>query len=358
MNKRSVIISSVLALSLALSAGCTTLSSGQQGGTAPSPAASSQPSGGSGTKAEFTFKVAYGQPTSNPRHIAADKYAKWVNEKTNGRVKFDLYPAEVLGTDKQMTEAVSMGTMDMTITASGVTAAYEPKLAVFELPFLFQSNDQVGKLLDGPIGTEVAQDLPKKGMRLLAYWENGLRQITNNKRPIEKVEDLKGLKIRAPENKMTIQIFETLGSSPSPLAFPELYLALSQGVFDGQENPIANIHSGKLFEVQKYITMSNHKYECYPFLVSESVWKKVPEDLQKIIQEGAIMFAQEHRRLVMEMEEAQLKEFEAAGMQVSRPDMTPFREATKGIYTDPEWEKVLTKDLIDKVVKAAADSAK
>ena len=349
MKKKLIVLSSILALSLALTSGCTSLGGGKAKEATKAPAQTSQSTSGTEKKAEFVFKVAYGQPTSNPRHIAADKFAKWINEQTKGRVKFELYPAEMLGTDKQMTEATAMGTMDMTITASGVMAAYEPKLAVTELPFLFSSTEKVGKLLDGPIGKELAKDLPPKGLRILAYWENGLRQITNNKRPIEKVEDLKGLKIRAPENKMTISIFKTLGASPAPLAFPELYLALSQNVFDGQENPIANIDSAKLYEVQKYITISNHKYEMYPFVVSEMVWKKIPADIQKLLEEGAIKFAQEHRRLVAEMEAEQLAGFEKKGMKVSRPDMKPFQEATKSVYA--EWEPTLGKDLMNRVLE-------
>ena len=206
--------------------------------------------------------------------------------------------------------------------------------------------------MDGPVGLEIVKDLPeKKGMRLLAYWENGIRQITNSKRPIEKVEDLKGLKIRTPENKMTLSIFKALGSSPAPLAFPELYLALSQGVFDGQENPISGIYSAKLQEVQKYISITNHKYEPQPLVISEAVWKNLPADVQKLLQEGAVKFAKEHRRMVAEMESKQLAEFEASGMKVSRPDITPFREATKSVYA--EWEKTLGKDLVDKVIAGA-----
>ena len=304
----------------------------------------------SGKQADFVFKVAYGQPTSNPRHIAAAKFAKWINEKSNGRVEFKLYPNEVLGNDKQATEAVAAGTIDMTITASGVISAYAPKLAVTELPFLFSSTQKVGQLLDGPIGEELAAELPSKGIRLLAYWENGLRQITNNKRPIETVKDLKGLKIRAPENTMTISIFKALGANPAPLSWPELYLALSQGVFDGEENPIANIDSGKLYEVQKYISITNHKYECYPFVINEQLWQKLPPDIQALIKEGALMFAKEHRRLVAEMEAEQLKGFEARGMKISRPNMQPFKDATRSVYA--EYEPIFGKDLINRVKEA------
>jgi tripartite ATP-independent transporter DctP family solute receptor len=203
-----------------------------------------------------------------------------------------------------------MGALDMVITAQGVLASYEPKLNAIGLPFLFDSMAKVGKVLDGPIGDELAKDLPSKGIRLLAYWDNGLRQVTNSKQPILKPEDLKGLKIRTPEDKMTLSIFKALGANPAPLAFPELYLALSQGVFDGQENPIVNIYVSKFWEVQKYLSTTNHKYESCPLIISERTWQKLPPDVQKIMKEGALKFAVEHRKLDQEMEGQMLKELQ------------------------------------------------
>ena len=348
MKKSSVVLSAALALVMALSVGCTSLGSGSKdSGKAPAKA----PATTTDKKAEIVLKLGYGQPTSNPRHITAEKFAKYVNEQTNGKVKIELYPSEMLGSDKQMTEAAVMGTQDMVITAQGVLSTYEPKLNAIGLPFLFSSPDKVGKVLDGPVGQELAKDLPNKGLRLLAYWENGLRHITNNKRPVEKPEDLKGLKIRTPEDKMTLSIFKALGASPAPLAFPELYLALSQNVFDGQENPITNIESSKFYEVQKYLSITNHKYESVPLIISEASWKKMPADVQKVLQEGAVKFAAEHRKLVNDSEAQLLKGLETKGMKISRPDIKAFQDATKSVYT--EWESTLGKDLINRIVEAA-----
>ncbi|MDF2524198.1 MAG: DctP family transporter solute-binding subunit [Clostridiales bacterium] len=353
MKKSTIVLSAALALMMTLTAGCTSLGSGQKNagtGTAPAKTAA-QPANSSDKKAEITLKLGYGQPTTNPRHITAEKYAKYVNEQTNGKVKIDLYPSEMLGSDKQMTEAAVMGTQDMVITAQGVLSTYENKLNAIGLPFLFSSPDKVGKVLDGPIGDELAKDLPNKGIRILGYWENGLRHITNSKRPIEKPEDLKGLKIRTPEDKMTLSIFKALGASPAPLAFPELYLALSQNVFDGQENPITNIDSAKFYEVQKYMSITNHKYETCPLIISEATWKKMPADVQKVLKEGAVKFAAEHRKLVNDSEANLLKGLESKGMKISRPDTKTFQDATKSVYT--EWEATLGKDLITKIVEAA-----
>ena len=293
------------------------------------------------------LKLGYGSPTSNPRHLIAEKFAAYVAEESDGKVQVDLYPAEMIGTDRQMAEMITMGTLDMSINAHGVVATYEPKMAAIELPFLFSSPDKIGKVLDGPLGEEIAKDLPSKGMRILAYWENGLRQITNSQRAIESPSDLNGLKLRTPENKMTLSIFKSLGASPAPLAFSELYMALSQGVFDGQENPVVNIHSAKFDEVQDYISITNHKYESCPFIVSEQVWKKLPADVQVILKEGAVKFAQEHRDLVQANEAELLADLESKGMKISRPDLKAFQDATSVVYK--EYESILGKDLIDNI---------
>lgn len=351
----AVILAIVMLLALALS-GCTSVSekpkeskpAESKPAAASSAAASEAPKD---KKAEIVLKLGYGSGTTNPRHLTAEKFKKWVEEQTKGKVQIDLYPSEVLGTDKQMMEMITMGTLDLTLNQHSLTANYAPKLSVIELPFLFDSTEKAGKILDGPIGEELAKDLEKSGIQLLAYWENGIRQTTNSKRPIEKPEDLKGLKIRTPESKMTISIFKALGASPAPFSFAELYLALSQGTFDGQENPVTNIHASKFYEVQKYISVTNHKYETLPFLASMKVWQKLPEDVRKVLKEGAVKFAKEHRKMVADNEGKLLADLEAKGMKVSKPNLQPFRDATKSVYA--EWEPVLTKELIEKVKEAA-----
>ena len=300
---------------------------------------------------QIVLKLGYSSPTSNPWHTCAEGLAQYINENTDGKVKVDLFPAEMLGSDKQMAEMIKMGTLDMQIAPQGVVANYEPKMAILELPFLFSSNEKVAELLDSPIGEELAKDLPAQGIRVLAYWENGLRQTTNSKKEILKPEDLKGMKIRTPDNKMTISIFKSLGANPAPLAYSELYMALSQGVFDGQENPVVNIHASKLYEVQKYISLTNHKYEGKPFIVSEKKWSKLPADVQKVIADAAKKYAVENRRMFAEQNEKLLADLEAKGMVVSKPNLDPFRDATKAVYA--EWSDVFGKDLVDRVLKAA-----
>lgn len=294
-----------------------------------------------------TYRLGYGGAVTNPRHLSAEAFAKYVNEKSDGLVTIELFPSEMLGTDKEMVEMASMGSLDMTINAVGIVATYEPKVAVFELPFLFSSYEKVDQTLDSALGMGILDSLPAKGLRPLAYWENGLRHVTNNVRPINSPDDLKGMKLRTPENKMTLSIFRALGANPAPLAFSELYLALSQGSFDGQENPIANIHASRFNEVQAHLAMTNHKYEALVFMVSESVWKKMPQSTKDLIADAAKEFGQYHRDLVRADEDRMIADLESKGMKVTRPDLTPFVEATASVYK--EYESVFGKELIEQV---------
>lgn len=177
-------------------------------------------------------------------------------------------------------------------------------------------------------------DLADSNMIQLAYWENGLRQVTNSRNPINTPADMSGLKIRTPEDSMTIAIFEALGAAPSPLAFSELYLALQQKTFDGQENPIANIHANNFQDVQQYLAMLNHKYECKNMVFSLSTWNKLPTDVQDLLMEAAKIYGDEHRQAIVDSSDSMLAELEAAGMEVTYPDPAPFQEATASVYDD------------------------
>ena len=210
----------------------------------------------------FTIKIGHSDTTTNLINVSLENFAKYVEEQSGGAVKVDIYAAEQLGSNAEMAEMLEMGSLDAMMMPQGQEASFAPKINTLGLPFLFPDYDSVYKVLDSEIGDELVADLESHNMIQLAYWENGLRQTTNSKRAINSSADFKGLKIRTPEDAMTMAIFEALGASPSPLAFSELYLALQQGTFDGQENPISNIHANNFQDVQKYLAMTNHKYEC------------------------------------------------------------------------------------------------
>lgn len=285
------------------------------------------------------------------RHKSAEKFAAWVSTESNGRLQIQLYPAEIAGSDKQMWELLKNGTLDMTLALPGSVAEISPQITAIELPFLFSSMDKVSAILDGPLGTDLTKDLPDHGLRCLAYWDNGFRQISNNKQPVLSVKDLHALKIRTPENKMTTDIFNAFSAAPAPLAWSEVYLALSDGSFDGQENPIANIYGANLQDVQKYLSILNYKYECSPFIINETSWSNLPSDLQEILKTGAVKYAQETRKDNIETENQQIAKLQAAGMIIDRPDPAEFRQAVLPVYE--KWEPILGKDLLHKIKTAA-----
>lgn len=296
--------------------------------------------------------LGHGAAPSNPRHTVAVEMAAWVEEESGGTLIIDVVPSETLGNDRQMVEAVSIGTLDLSINSQGPLATYNEQMAAIGMPFLFESPEAAYGVLDGEIGQELAEPLISQGIRVLSYWDNGFRHITNNVRPITNPEDLEGLKIRTPEDEITLAIFRTLGANPAPLAFGELYLALQQGVFDGQENPVTNIYFSDLYEVQDYISLSNHKYEMCPMIVSESVWQDLSDEHQAILAEAAQRFADIHRQENNALQEQLLGEVEEAGMAVNRANVAALREATASVYD--QFRPKFGSEFLDRLVSAAS----
>ncbi len=299
--------------------------------------------------AEITIQIGHSDTTSNLIHISLEHFKEYVEEKSEGRVQVDLFASEQLGSNAEMAEMLEMGSLSAMMMPQGQEAVYAPKLNALGLPFLFNSYDAVYAVLDGEIGEELVADLESRNMVQLAYWENGLRQVTNSKKAIETPADLAGMKIRTPEDQMTISIFEALGASPSPMAFSELYLALQQGTFDGQENPVANIHANNFQDVQKYLTMTNHKYECKNMVFSKSIFDSYPEDIQELLIEAAKIYGDEHRKAIVDSQDAQLAELEEAGMEVGYPDTAAFQEATASVYDDFYAENDWAEDLVSRI---------
>lgn len=332
MKKRilaTLLAGAMLALTACGSGGSTTSSA---------PATSGGSSAGAGntttTAAEYTIKIGHSDTTTNLIHISLENFAAYVSEQSGGKIQVDVYASEQLGSNAEMSEMVSMGTLDAMMMPSGQLAMYAPKVSALGLPFLFANYEQVYAVLDSEVGESLVADLANRNMIQLAYWENGLRQVTNSVRPIEQPSDLQGLKIRTPEDSMTLAIFNALGASPSPLAFSELYLALQQKTFDGQENPVSNIHANNFQDVQGYLSITNHKYEPKSMIFSSAVWNKLPADVQELLQEAAHIYGAEHRKAIADSSDSMLAELEAAGMQISRPDTSAFQEATASVYSD------------------------
>lgn len=339
--KRSIFLQAVvfvLLLSLALT-GC----GGGAGSTADS-------------KTEYVIRLGHSDTEDNLLHVSLQHYADYVREQTDGRVVIRLYPNEELGDNTEMAQQLVTGQLDAMMMPQGVEATYAPKIATLGLPFLFTSYEQAWAVVDDDqIAAGLTEGLSDYNLIQLAFWENGMRQITNNVREIAAPQDVAGLKMRIPDDDMTEAIFKSLGARTTVFSWNRTYDALKQGTFDGQENPIANIYANRIQEVNQYMTITNHKYETKNLIFSQTTWKKLPKDLQQVLREGAEIYGKEHREAVAAQQGKQLEELKAAGMVVNEsPDIDAFKRATRRVYTDFELQNEWTVNLVARMRKVMA----
>lgn len=285
-----------------------------------------------GAQAQTKLTLGHGAAPGNPRHEAAVLFAERVKAKTQGRIEIQVAHSAQLGDDAAMVTALRSGTLDISANSQGAVANVVPEYAAIGLPFLFSDVQKAWQMLDGPVGEELAKRTAAKGMVVLGFWDNGIRHVTNSKKAIKLPTDLKGLKIRTPPDTMTVDIMQTLGADTQQIKFAELYVALQQGVVDGQENPLANIASAKLYEVQKYLTLTGHKYETNPFVMSKRSWDKLTPADQKIFTEAAAEATQAQRKLSKEADEKLVAELKAKGVQIETVDRKAFVDATRPVY--------------------------
>lgn len=296
----------------------------------------------------WTFKLGNATPPDHAYNVAARKYAELVAQRTGNKVKIDIFPAAQLGSERDLVEGLQLGTVDLVVTSTGPLGGFVPQMFVVDLPFLFRDREHAYKVLDGPIGKGLLDSFSAKGIKGLAFWENGFRHITNNVRPIEKPEDLKGIKIRTMENKIHLAAFRAFGASPTPMAWGEVYTALQQKTIDAQENPIAIVYVAKIYEVQKYLALTGHFYSPSLLIMSEKSYNSLPKDVQKIMLDTAIECATFERNLLRDNEVKQLSELKAKGMQVTTPNKKAFQSAAAPVYK--EFESQFGKEMIEKII--------
>jgi TRAP-type transport system periplasmic protein len=295
--------------------------------------------------------LGHGTATDNPRHLAALKFAEVAKAKSNGRIEVTVAPAAQLGDDAAMVTALRTGALDMSANSQGAVANVVPEYAAFGMPFLFSSQAHAWKVMDGAAGKELAEKSAEKGLVVLGFWDNGIRHMSNNKRPLLKPEDLKGLKMRTPPDTVTVDIMQSVGAEAQQIKWSELYVALQQGVVDGQENPLVNVQAGKLYEVQKYVSLTGHKYELTPFLIGKRSWDKLSDADKKAVQEAAAEATALQRKLAKEADDKMSAELKAKGMQITAVDQEPFKKATAPVVA--KWESGPIGPFVKKVVAAA-----
>lgn len=275
--------------------------------------------------APLTMRFAHFSPEDHPANVAAKQFATRVEQRTNGAVKINIFPNNVLGGPPEQAQQIKLGTIDMGLPTQGQLDKYDKAFAAVMLPFIWDSPQHVYRVLDGPGMDWLAPLAEKQGFILLRNWEYGFRNVTNSVRPINTPDDVKGLKLRTPPELQIQASLEAVGATVQAIAFPELYLALSQKVVDGQENPVAVIYFSKFYEVQKYMALTRHIYNNMIHTVSAASWKKLDAGQQTIFREESGAAGDLMRRLIVEQEEDQIKKIIAAGVPVTRPDLAPFR---------------------------------
>jgi tripartite ATP-independent transporter DctP family solute receptor len=302
---------------------------------------------------QVRLTLGHGAAPGNPRSIAADRFAALLRERSNGRIELRVAGSAQLGDDAAMVTALRTGTLDLSVNSQGASSAVLPELAALGLPFLFERAEAAYRIVDGAIGEELARRFEAVGLIALGFWDNGTRHTTNSRRAILRPEDLRGLKIRTPPDPVTIDIFQALGAATQQINFNELYVALQQGVVDGQENPLANIQSSKLFEVNRFVSLTGHKWECNPFLASRIAWARLRPEDQRLVRDAAREAGAEQRRLAQEIDLRLLAEFRAnPAIAVNEVDQAPFRAATAAVAE--RWEARPFGDFVRRLRAAAA----
>lgn len=339
MLKKSITISILIVLLFVSAVAC-----GQNNGNkVATPAASNS------TGSDKVVKLRLGHITgeSDAWHKGALKFAELVKEKSNGSVEIEVYPSSTLGNDRDLIEGMQLGSVDFALVAGVLSNFYEP-YSILELPYLFRDKEHMEKVLYGDVGEKLKTDLLDNAqVRGLDFWVRGPRELTANKK-IEKVDDLKGLKIRVPEIPASIAAWKAMGASPTPMAFGEVYSSLQTGVIDAQENPFALIASNKIQEVQSHLMLTNHVYGYVMLTMSDITYQKLTPEQQKAVEEAAKEATTFENDLVAKQEVELLAQLKESGMEVVELDTAPFMEKAKTVHG--EFAKKYGQELYDSIV--------
>ena len=303
---------------------------------------------------ERTIRFGHLNNTDHPISAGVKKFAEILAAKSGGKIQVKEFPSNQLGTEQQQTQALRAGTQEMQSPATTSLVGLVKDLGVIDFPFAVSTYPQGFALVDGPLGNALLEKLPAKGIVGLGFWDLGFREATNSKHPIAKLEDFNGLKLRVIPNPVFLETFQALKAVPLPLSFSELYTALETKAVDGQENPFAVIRSNKFFEVQKYVSATNHVYAANIIIMSKVFWDKLSSTEQKIIREAVLEARDYQRKVSVEAAHQAINELKAAGMQyndVAPAEQERMRQAVKPIIDkfmasyEPEIQKLYTSEI-------------
>lgn len=294
------------------------------------------------------IKLAHVVNEQDSFHLAATKFKELTEKYTNGEVKVTLFPNAVLGDERTLLERMKMGIVDAAIITNGPFINFVPKFGAIDLPFLFRDPQHAYAVLDGPIGNQLFAEAEKQGWKGLAWAERGFRNLTNSKHPVNTPADMKGLKIRLMQNPIYVDSFKALGANAVPMAWTEALTALQQGTIDGQENPLNVIVSFKLYDSQKYMTITRHAYAPAPLIMSMKTWDKLKPAQQEAVMKAAKEAAQFERDFNNASEAQWMKDLAAKGMQIATPNLKPFLDAVQPVYK--QYAAQYGQDFIDAIL--------
>ena len=331
MKKRVLSVLMASAMMVAVLAGCSSSSTGSESGgsSAASGSEAAQSEGG-----EYAMISGTTTPDEHPYNLGLVKMSELVAEKTNGAVTLDVFGNSQLGNERDLLEGLQLGSLQITCVSTAPLAGFTDSFLVFDLPFIFETTEQARAVMDSEVGTEILNSVEDQGMKGLAWFENGFRNVTNSKLPITVPDDLKGIKIRTMENPMHMEAFRVMGADPTPMAMGDVFTALQQGTIDAQENPIPIIETNKFGEVQHYLSMTGHLFSPAPVFISTDYFNSLPAEYQTAVQEAATEAVPYQREQIDEQNVTGLESLQAAGMEVNEPEKEPFKDATKVIYDE------------------------
>ena len=297
--------------------------------------------------AQQSMKMSISIAQNSHQGIGIDTFAKEVEKRTSGRIKIQPFYSGSLGGERESIEAVQLGTQELTLTSTGPVPNFVPETRILDIPFLFRDKAHAHAVLDGPIGQELLTKFDAKGMKALAWAENGVRHMTNNRRAVNSPEDLKGLKMRTMENPVHIAAYKGFGIITTPMAFPEVFTALQQGTVDGQENPLSVIMAAKFEQVQKYMSLTGHVYSPAVILMNKAAFEKLSAADKQVFMDAAKEAVKANRARVAEDDAKGVTELRAKGMQIVEVDKSKFVAALTAVNAD--FEKQFGKANIDKI---------
>ena len=302
--------------------------------------------------AEMELKFGHVGKPGSLFEASVNEFAKRANAKLAGKAKVLTFGSSQLGKDKELLKKLKLGTINFALPSS-VMASVADEFGLFDMPYLVKDRAHMARIEQEIVWPKLAPILEAKGYKVLAVWENGFRNITNNKRPINIPADLQDLKLRTPKSVWRVKMFKAYGANPAPLSFSEVFVALQTGTFDGQENPLAQIASGKFQEVQKYLSMTGHVYTPAYVTVSTKYWARLPEDVRNVIETTAKETQAYVYATAAQLEVDLLAELKAGGMAVNNADKAAFIAASKPIYEEFGTSVPTGKALIDKALGLA-----